>query len=145
MNGDFFLDTNIVVYTFDHTQTDKQNIARQLIKNALASDAGIISFQVVQEFLNVATRKFSMPLTASNASRYLREVLEPLCKVYPTIPLYDHALALQNRWHYSFYDSLIIAAALYANCKTLYSEDLHHQQVIESLTILNPFLIANDG
>ena len=145
MSADFFLDTNIVVYSFDLTQTGKQNTAKGIIEKALRSDEGIISFQVVQEFLNVATRKFSVPMPTTAASRYLREVLEPLCSVYPTIPLYEQALTLQDRWRYSFYDSLIIAAALYAHCTTLYSEDLQHGQVIGSLTIVNPFIDAQSG
>ena len=58
MSDRFFIDTNIFVYTFDHVNNNKKAIARSLIQNALSSGEGVISYQVIQEFLNVATRKF---------------------------------------------------------------------------------------
>ena len=60
-------------------------------------------------------------------------------EIYPTRDLYLKAIEIQERYQYSFYDSMIIAAALEGNCKTLYSEDLQHDQKIESLTIIDPF------
>jgi len=59
--------------------------------------------------------------------------------VYASIALYQRALELAQRWQYGFYDSLIIASALAAECDVLYSEDLQHGQQIQSLTIVNPF------
>ena len=94
---------------------------------------------MVQEFLNVTTRKLRTQVSSQHAADYLRDVLAPLCTVHPGIALYEKALEIQSRWRFSFYDSLIISAALSADCETLYSEDLQHQQRIESLTIMNPF------
>lgn len=139
MSAEYFLDTNILLYSFDREALSKRKIAQQLIQHALASRRGIISFQVVQEFLNVTTRKLRTQVPSEHAADYLRDVLAPLCTVYPGIALYEKALEIQSRWRFSFYDSLIIAAALSADCETLYSEDLQHQQRIESLTIINPF------
>ncbi len=139
MSAEFFLDTNILVYTFAHEQADKQRRARELVETALRSSLGVISYQVVQEFLNVATRKFSTPMTSEAAREYLGLVLEPLCAVFPSIALNQRAIDLSERWRYGFYDSLIIGSALEANCSVLYSEDLHDQQKIESLTIMDPF------
>ena len=137
--AEFFLDTNILVYTFDQTAPAKQTKAQALLEQALMGN-GCISFQVIQEFLNLALRKFNPPMSEAQAQRYLINVLEPLCTVYPDIALYQQALDVRQRWHFSFYDSVIIAAALTAGCSILYSEDLQHQQQIDTLTILNPFL-----
>ena len=96
-------------------------------------------YQMTQEFLNVATRKFVPPLSADQAQRYLQQVLEPLCSVFSSNDLYRRAIDIQERWRCGFYDSLIIASALQAGCSTLYSEDLQASQAIESLTIVDPF------
>ena len=140
MNDKFFMDSNILIYTFDSHTPRKQEKARELVAMALRTQQGIISFQVVQEFLNVATRKFEIPLTSSEAEKYINQVLTPLCEVSANIKLYIKTVEIMERWQYSFYDSLIIAAALQADCKILYTEDLQHEQVIEStLSIQNPF------
>jgi len=140
MNDKFFMDSNIPIYTFDSRFPNKQKKAHELVATALRTRKGIISFQVVQEFLNVATRKFETNLTQQEAEKYLNQVLAPLCEVFSSMELYIQAVKVMDRWQYSFYDSLIIAAALEANCKILYSEDLQHGQIIETLTITNPFL-----
>lgn len=139
MPAEFFLDTNVLVYTFDRRDPAKQARARALVERALETGDGVISFQVVQEFLNVALHKFERPLDAADAVRYLREVLHPLCAVFSSLALYEHAISLQRRWRFGFFDSLIIAAALEAGCKTLHSEDLQDGQEVESLRIVNPF------
>lgn len=139
MPAEFFLDTNIFVYTFDRQEPDKQAQARRLVERALGTGDGVVSSQVVQEFLNVALRKFERPLSDEQALRYLREVLDPLCSVFPSIALHEAALSLHRRWRFSFYDALIVAAALDSKCKVLYSEDFQDGQEIESLTIVNPF------
>ena len=87
----------------------------------------------------MATRKFAVPLSVQDCEKYLNAVLHPLCEVFTSVELYHRALELMERWQFSFYDSLILASALQANCKILYSEDLHHQQRIQTLTIVNPF------
>lgn len=140
MSAKFFLDTNIFVYSFDSHAKVKQKIAVELIDKALNSQNGIISYQVVQELLNVVTRKFATPLSSQDAQTYLQKVLSPLCQIYPSTDLYYEALALSNRTGYSFYDSLILTAALAGNCKKIYTEDLHNGHQIEGLTIINPFL-----
>lgn len=137
--GRYFLDSSVLIYTFDNREPMKQERARALTEQALAERAGVISFQVVQECLSATGRKFSRTLTTSDLRRYLDGVLEPLCEVFSSIGLYREALDLRQRWQYSFYDSLIIAAALAAGCELLYVEDLQHGQTIHSLTLINPF------
>ncbi|MBW1880301.1 MAG: PIN domain-containing protein [Deltaproteobacteria bacterium] len=138
MSDRYFLDTNILVYSFDETDRRKREGARELIAAALEG-AGTISFQVVQEFLNVALRKFARPMTIDEAQDYLDAVLVPLCRVHSEPDLYREALAARLRWRFSFYDSLIVAAALRSGCDILYSEDLQHGQQLGRVTVMDPF------
>ena len=138
MNGEF-IDTNVFIYLFDETNDRKRNIADRIVKTALETRTARISHQVVQETLNVVTRKLPSPMTAENAQRFLVQVLAPLWQIMPNIALYRRGLDVQARYGFSFYDSLIIAAALESGCTRLYSEDLQHGQQIEGLIIENPF------
>ncbi len=140
MSGSYFLDTNIFVYSFDARHPSKQKTAQALIEKALLDNNGLVSYQVVQEFLNVALRKFEKPFSALEARSYLDLVLAPLCRALPTFKLYQRALELKEETGFSFYDALILASALEAGCKTLYTEDLGHRQRVAGLTIQNPFL-----
>lgn len=139
MKDKFFIDTNILVYTFDSTNLLKQKKAQALVNEAITNYSGVISYQVVQEFLNVATKKFATPLTIAEAKLYLTNLLLPLCEIYPSADLYQYALDIKEQTNFSFYDSLIIAAALRTGCRTLYTEDLHDGQKIADLTLRNPF------
>jgi predicted nucleic acid-binding protein len=140
MSAKYFLDTNIFIYSFDRREPAKQARSAALIQEALRGAAGIISTQVVQEFLNVATTKFAVPLSLEDSQRYLRLVLDPLCQIYPDVSLFAAALRLQTESGYRFYDALIVAAAAQAGCDFLYSEDLQHERRIAGVTIINPFL-----
>ena len=140
MNDRFFLDTNIFVYSFDHSATAKLRRANQLIHQAVATGKGIVSFQVVQEFFNVAFRRFAQPMTPPEAEQYLAAVFRPLLAVHSSSALYGQALQLCTRYRLSWFDSLIVAAALEAECKVLYSEDLQHGQKLGDLTVRNPFV-----
>ncbi|ACF14497.1 PilT protein domain protein [Chloroherpeton thalassium ATCC 35110] len=142
MSDRFFIDTNIFVYSFDVNQSSKCAISRKLIQKALQEKTGCISTQVIQEFLNVSAKKFNPPLQAQDRIKYLDKVLAPLCRIYPSFELYRQSIDISERWQYSFYDSLIIAAAIQANCSILYSEDMQHGQNILLLTVKNPFLIS---
>ena len=86
-----------------------------------------------------------MPLELSDARAYLDHVLTPLLHVTASAQLYHRGLDIQDRYHYSFYDSLIIAAALEAGCARLLSEDMQDGQRIDSLTIVNPFNSFSGG
>ena len=82
MSDRFFLDTNIFVYSFDRSAPGKAQKAAQLIRKALTTQKGIISYQVVQEFFNVALRRFSKPMPEADAEQYLRTVFQPLLGVH---------------------------------------------------------------
>jgi predicted nucleic acid-binding protein len=140
MSDKYFIDTNILVYCFDDRQPDKKVRSLALVADALQTGNGIISWQVIQEFLNVATRKFLVPLKTEDAKVYLQKVLHPLCRVFPDLELYQTALDVLGKTGYSFYDSLIMASALQGGCTILFSEDLHHGHQVDSVKIVNPFI-----
>jgi predicted nucleic acid-binding protein len=135
----FFIDTNIFVYSFDPSARAKQRKAQAIIEFALTSKRGVVSTQVIQEFLNVATRKFSRRIDLHDAQEYLHRVLAPCCAGYPSVGLFSRALALQAITRFAFYDSLIVTAAVSLGCKSLISEDLQDGQEIDGLLIVNPF------
>ena len=140
MTERFFLDTNVLVYTFDSTALRKQKVARELVETALKDREGIVSYQVAQEFLNVALRKFSPPMSSLEAQSYLRRVLMPLCEVFPDSSLYSDALSIASKTGWTFYDSLILASAATGRCRTLFSEDLQSGRTIHGVEVQNPFL-----
>ena len=140
MNGKYFIDTNIFIYSFDRDQPAKQKKSMELIQEGLGTGIGIISTQVIQEFLNVATRKFTVPMKLEDSKSYLRLVLNPLCQVYPDLALYESGLDFQAETGYSFFDSLILAAAIRGGCDFLYTEDMQDGQAIHSVMIKNPFI-----
>lgn len=139
MNGEF-IDTNIFIYLFDEIDDHKRTIANQIIQRALETRSACISYQVIQETLNVVTHKLPSPMSSENAQRFLEQILAPLWKVMPSTALYQRSLVIQSRYGFSFYDAMIVAAALESGCTRLYTEDLQHGQQIAGLLIENPFL-----
>ena len=85
MSAKFFLDTNIFVYSFDTKAEAKAGRARHLIRNAADTGRGIVSFQVVQEFFNVAFRRFSQPMTVAEAEQYPTTVFRPLLAIHSSL------------------------------------------------------------
>ena len=140
MSDRFFLDTNIIVYSFDKSNPTKQKRASELIEKGLKGHNGCISYQVVQEFANVATRKFAVPMSHDDCRQFIEMFLSPMWEVYASRDLVKSALDIAERWQYSFFDALIIASALEASCHILYSEDLQHRQKIYQLRIIDPFV-----
>ncbi|MBS0449467.1 MAG: PIN domain-containing protein [Proteobacteria bacterium] len=139
MSGADFLDSNVFIYAVDPADPAKQTIARELIGQALATQSGVISHQVVQETLNVLGHKFKVSASRSDRDDLLRNVLAPLWHVFPSVELYASAMQIHEKQGFGFYDSLIVAAAVEAKCKRLLTEDLQHGQRIGTLRIENPF------
>lgn len=139
MSAESFIDTNIFVYQLERLDARKADIADDLIEHGIETQTACISFQVIQECINTAIRKAEVPLTEDELRKYLVDVLAPLYRVQPDIRLYQKALEIRFRYRFGFYDALIVAAAVEAGCKTLYTEDLTHGQQVEGVTITNPF------
>lgn len=100
---------------------------------------GIVSYQAAQEFFNVALRRFPQPMSTADAEQYLITVFRPLLAIHSSPALYVEALRISRKHRVSWYDALILAAALEGQCATLYSEDLQHGREIEGMRIENPF------
>ena len=139
MSAKFFRDTNIIIYTFDKTAAEKQNRAKSLVKSALTG-SGCISWQVIQEFCNAALGKFIKPMGREELRDYFTAVFFPLCTVWADKAIYREALTVGLETGYSWYESLIVAAAVETGTRILYSEDLQHNRKYRSLTIENPFM-----
>ena len=137
----FFIDTNIIVYMFDRKENKKRERAIDITRKALESGKGIISYQVIQEFCNVALRKFETPLSIIECKTFITRFLYPMCDIFPGFELYNESLRIHDETGYSFYDSLIIASAVKGGCEMILSEDLHNKHVIRNeLCIKNPFI-----
>ena len=139
MSGRFFLDTNIFVYSFDASSPKKAAQSTKLIAKAIETRGGIVSYQVVQEFFNVALRRFARPMSSTDAEQYLSTTFRPLLAVHSSPALYGEALRIGARFRLAWYDSLIVASAIEGQCDILYSEDFQDGQQIGSVVISNPF------
>lgn len=134
MNASAFLDTNILVYCYTVTEPDKLIKAQNVAK---LPDV-IVSTQVLQEFSNTLNKKFKVPW--ENIGLALEEVRKNFKVHINTDVTISKACKIAGRYGFSFYDSLIIAAAQENECTILYSEDLQDGQIIEGkLKIVNPF------
>lgn len=133
-----FLDTNVLVYLFDASAPAKRRRAQELVAQAVGDGVALLSTQVLQEFFVAVTRKLAVPLPADAAERAVRNLSKlPLVQLSAATIL--ATIALMRPYQLSFWDSLIVQAALQGGATTLYSEDLQHGQVIGALTVENPF------
>ncbi|RYE18497.1 MAG: PIN domain-containing protein [Sphingobacteriaceae bacterium] len=135
MNDKVFLDSNILIYTYSATEPEKQLIARKLVIDNLT----FISTQVLQELCNIVTRKFKF--NYFDAVKVIQECSRNSFVHINSETTILQACSIAEKSGYSFYDCMIISAALESDCATLYSEDLHNGHLIdEKLTIKNPFV-----
>ncbi len=134
-----FFDTNVLVYLFDASAPRKKARAQELLKQAVSDGTALLSTQVLQEFFVAVTTKLSVPLPHEQAARAVRDLGQ-----LPTVPIDTDlilgAIDTMRRYRFSFWDSLIVQAALQGGAEVLYSEDLQHGRRIEALDIENPFL-----
>ncbi len=130
-----FIDTNILVYSMDRHNIDKQRRCRSLLRNVTADMRGVISTQVMQEFYVAATKKLGAdPLTVKDIMNSFNRF--EVVGVTPEIINGAIDCSILNRL--SFWDALIVAAAESAHCELLLTEDLNSGQVIRGVKIENP-------
>lgn len=139
MTAKTFVDTNILLYVYDHASGWKQEICKQQVQELWRQRCGVISTQVLQEFYNNATRELPNPMSyaAARTEVKLYEAWETI-RVDPAL-IYT-ASEIQEAHTLSFWDSLIIVAAQRASADILLSEDLNHGQIIGGVRIHNPLL-----
>ena len=133
-----FVDTNVLVYAEDRDAKTKHEVARDLLVRLWDAREGVLSVQVLQEFYVSVTRKLKKPVTSAKALDIIEEYLT-WTVVENTGRLLVEAIALQQRVQLSFWDSLIVQAAIEAGCDRLYSEDLTAGQKLGSVVVVNPF------
>lgn len=135
MPAKVFFDTSILVYVAIRDDPRSQ------LAEGLALRGGAISVQVLNEMAAVLRRKYRRGWDEIRETlvdiRYLCGRPQSL-----TAEVHESAIAIAQRYGFHFYDSLIVASALEAGCSTLYTEDLQHNQQIEELQVVNPFLIS---
>jgi len=133
MSAKAFFDSNVLIYAMVSGDSRRERA------QALVAQGGVISVQVLNEFVAVAQRKMRMPWVD------VIEALEAVRILFPspvaiTVDTHEAALKIAQEYGFGIYDALILSSALEANCSTLYSEDLQDGQVIDKrLTIRNPF------
>ncbi|WP_446009000.1 PIN domain-containing protein [Candidatus Electrothrix sp.] len=133
MGDNFFVDTNIFVYSVAD-DLDKRAVAEEL----LMQDGIVISPQVISEFVAVTLRK--RILEPAKVTEYARKFLDLFQITVISGGTIAIALEIMTKYQLSWWDSLILAAALEGSCSVVYSEDMQAGQVIEDrLTIVNPF------
>lgn len=132
-----FFDSNILVYFADSADPQKQQIAENLIKNAVISDNGVISTQSLQEFFAATTRK--LLCTKEKAKEYVENFSDSFTVEQVSVPLILKAINISIKNQFSFWDSLILSAAIQSGCIICYSEDLSNGQIVEGVKIVNPF------
>ncbi|MBI4377531.1 MAG: PIN domain-containing protein [Nitrospinae bacterium] len=139
MEDRVFVDTNILIYAHDTSAGIKHKKAQDIIVDLWESGLGILSIQVLQEFFVCVTNKISKPLTLDKT----KEIIESLLKwniVVNDGEFILKAIEIHRRYRYSFWDSMIIQAAIKGNANFLLSEDLSNDQIIEGVRVKNPFL-----
>ena len=131
-----FFDTNVIVYTHDDDAPKKRDRARKLLKDAFVDDTGVISGQVLGEVFVTLTRKIGIPLADA-----LDEIRR--CSRFRVVEISSslvlRAIEIQSEYQLSYWDSLIIAAAEFASCEIVWSEDLNDGQRYGAVVVRNPF------
>jgi predicted nucleic acid-binding protein len=133
-----FIDTNIIIYAYDVTAGKKHETARIIISDLWDSGLGVISTQVLQEFFVNVVRKIPKPIDKQQAKEIVRDFLKWHVVVNTGDSIID-AIDICLRFGYSFWDSMIIEAAIKGGATVLISEDLQDGQVVSGVTIKNPF------
>lgn len=138
--GRAFFDTNILIYSFDANSPRKRDIAKALVDSRMSQGNAVVSFQVLQEFVNVM-RKGRVPLLSIDACTLFVSSMMKQCEmVRPSEGMILRGLEIHQLHQVSWYDSLIVAAAQLGDCPILYSEDLSHLQKYDGVQVVNPFL-----
>jgi predicted nucleic acid-binding protein len=138
-----FLDTNVLLYGVDDRDVGKRDRARAWIAACWERRCGRISTQVLNEYYSNARRKFSSAIAAGDARAEVRRYQHwrPWVIDHPTV---ETAWAVESRYGLNYWDALMVAAAQQQGCVLLLTEDLLHDQVIDKVRIVNPFIAEPD-
>jgi predicted nucleic acid-binding protein len=142
MNAPVFVDTNVLIYALDNADLQKQEAARRWRAELWKSRLGRVSYQVLQEFYVKVTSKW--PKTREAVRAEIRDLL-----TWKPVPvdasLLEKGWKIQERYGLSFWDAMIVAAASFASCRYLLTEDLQAGQELDGVIVTNPFLHNPDA
>ena len=133
-----FVDTNIVIYAYDNTAGRKHKVASRIVSDLWDSGLGVLSTQVLHEFFVSVTKKIPSPLNVKTAREIVSDLLSWDVVVVDGQCVLN-GVDLHVKYKYSFWDSLIIDAAVRSGARWLLSEDFSDGQIIQGVTITNPF------
>lgn len=133
MNSRVAVDTNVLIYLFDEASSGKRNVAERLI-----SDTPCVPSQVISEFINVSKRL--LPLAKVDLMKKCAQLMQ-YCTIIPVNQsILEQSVRLIEKYDFQIFDSIILSAALAADCHILYSEDMQHGLLVnDQLKIINPF------
>lgn len=134
MKDRIFIDSNIFLYAFSTKDMIKQQIAKDIVISE-----SVISTQVLNEVSVNMVRKLNFG--EDQISNFIESSYNRYKIVEITKDVFLTASDIRRKYQFSYYDSMIISAALQKGCEVLYSEDMQHNQIIENrITIINPFI-----
>ena len=138
-----FIDTNILVYAHDVQAGEKHACAAKEVERCWLEQAGVLSLQVLQEAYVTLTQKIKSPLPSRSAKSLIEKYGHWEVVLLDVDDLLS-AIDLQKKHHLSFWDALIVQAALMAECRQILSEDFSSDRRIADLTIKNPFVVSGN-
>ncbi len=143
MSVKVFVDSTVLLYAKDRAAPLKLGQAQIWLESLAAEKAVLVSLQVLREFYNVVTKPSKQFRLSPAAARQELEYLYQWLPDFPIDDRFDDAWAIQDRYGFSWFDSLLLAAAIHAGCIAYISEDLQDGQLVEGMVVINPF--ANDA
>lgn len=138
MNDRVFVDTNILVYSRDASEPEKQQQAMAWMAHLWSSQSGRLSFQVLNEYYVTVTQKLKPGLDRQKTRDDIRAFLTWKPQVMDENVL-QSAWLIQDRFHFSWWDALIVSAAQMSGCRYLLTEDLQEDQILGDVQVINPF------
>ena len=138
MSATVFVDTNVLVYARDRTEPERHLRALEWMATLWQTRSGRLSYQVLHEYYVTVTQKLDPPRAVSDA----RADVASFISWRPTaveLPVIDRAWAIQDRYRFSWWDSLILGAASHAGCTHVLTDDLQDGQEVEAMTVISPF------
>jgi predicted nucleic acid-binding protein len=137
-----FLDSNLWIYLFLNSENEQDKLKQIKVKQLLLDYPLVVcSAQVLNEVSNTLFRKYHLEVEIIES--YIQSILDLVFMQALNEAITLKALSLLKKYHFSFYDALIVAAALQTKCDILFSEDMQHNLIVnDSLRIVNPFLVS---
>ena len=135
-----FADTNLIVYTMDRAEKKKRQLAKDFLNRIIDHHTLVLSPQSLNELYRVVTEKRA--LMSKSDAQSIVWAWNLFCTAPYDFDVTKHAWQIQDRYGFGWWDSMLLASASLAGCEIFLSEDMVHEQVVESLTVLDPFKLG---